>query len=67
MNRKISFLVMISIVCLFSIIFHTQSVFADTETKAETGIYNDIDTYLRSCAEKGADFDRFIKIYRLFA
>ena len=51
MNRKISFSVILSIVCLFNIICNMPSVYADTETKAETDIYGDIDTYLQSCAE----------------
>lgn len=54
MNRKISFtcVVFLCITCLFSSICCAGLVYANTETKVETDIYNDIDTYLSSCAEK---------------
>lgn len=53
MNRKRSFayIAILSIAYLLNIIYITQSVYAKTETKAETAIYSDIDTYLQSCTE----------------
>lgn len=48
MKRKISFSVILSIVCLFNIIF-SQSVYAQAETSAD--IYSYIDAHLQSCVE----------------
>lgn len=53
MNRKSSFarIVILSVACLLNIIYNTQSFCAKTETKSETDIYSDIDTYLQLCTE----------------
>ena len=53
MKRKISFvcIVILFITCLFNSICNVRLVHANTETKAETDLYNDIDTYLQSCVE----------------
>lgn len=50
MNKKILFLLTLSIVCLFSM-FYSPSVYAATDAGTETNIYGDIDTYLKTCAE----------------
>ena len=53
MNKKILFtcIAILSIACSLNIIYNTQSVYAETETKEEIDIYSEIDTYLRSCVE----------------
>ena len=53
MNKKILFtcIAILSIACSLNIIYNTQLVYAETETKEEIDIYSEIDTYLRSCVE----------------
>lgn len=52
-RRKIllSCIAILSIACLLNIFSNVQSVYAKTGSRAETDVFSDIDTYLRSCAK----------------